>query len=126
MYINDINVIKKVIKKWDVTDDYLPTSLEINLNNNDKKIIDFIYGLAFISSKGEASEFDISLMTKCLIYINNVENTVDSNGTLFVNDDEIKSINLFVCTRNEYFSRKRISTFGEYRWPLNMNGRSNN
>lgn len=126
MYINDINIIRKVIEKWNVTDEYLPTSLEINLNNNEKKIVDFIYGLAFISSKGDPSEFDISLMSKCVIFINNDDNIIDSNGTLFVNDNEIKSINLFVCTRNEYFSRKRVLAFGEYRWPLNTNDKSNN
>lgn len=126
MYINDINFIKKVIEKWNVNDEYLPTSLEINLNNNEKKIIDFVYGLAFVSSEGEASEIEISLIIKSIIFINNEENIVDSEGTLIVHDDEIKSINLYVCTRNEYFSRKRISTFGEYKWPLKIEGKTNN
>lgn len=126
MYINDINFIKKVIEKWNVDDEYLPTSLEINLNNNEKKIIDFVYGLAFVSSKGEASEIEISLIKKSINFIKNEKNIVDSKGTLIVHDDEIKSINLYVCTRNEYFSRKRVSAFGEYKWPLKIEGKTNN
>lgn len=123
MYINDINFIKKVIKKWNVDSEYLPTSLEINLKNNKQKIVDFIYGLAFISSRGEASEFENSLIKKSITFIEDKKNIVNFNGTLFVYDDEITSINLYVCTRDEYFSRKRISTFGEYKWPLNTHGK---
>lgn len=120
MYINNNETIKKISKKWNVTEEYLPWTLLINIKNNDIKSINFIYSSDFLVSDDD-NQYNKEFLEKILGYIDDEKNIVDSKKRyLMLNDGDIDSIRLYVCEKKDYYSTNKIHAYGAYIWPIDL------
>lgn len=125
MYIASREIIKKIIDKWNITKEYLPSTIQIYLKNKDLKIVNLIVDISTSVFSDSNDEDDNKFLEKVIKFINDPDSAINSEGLLIVNDDEIKSIELYVYSVKDYYSSSILSVFGEYKWPINIDKKSN-
>lgn len=120
MYICDSKIIKKISKKWNVSEEYLPWTLLVNIKNSDIKLVNFIHSSNFLVSDDDNTQ-NKEFLEKILCYINDKKNIVNSKGYLVPNNCEIESIILYVCAKKDYYStNKACECYGAYIWPIDL------